>query len=394
MYSDLISLVIKDVGRRKFSSFLTFFAISLGIFAIFLIILLSIGFERSIQAEFESLGTNRLYITPTGSNFGSSDVGITLTDSDLRFIENKPYIKKAYPYFFEVVQLRYGNEFERKQVLGVEFTESLFTDLTLEIDQGRLPRGENEKFSVILGPRAAEDLFDKEIPLGGNLFVNNTKFKVIGILESIGNPEDDNLVYFNVDTIREIVEKDDEIGIIYALVVDGYDVDLAKENLLQSLENRIGDDRVDVLTQAQLLDQFQTILGVVQYTLGGIALVSIVVGALGIINTMFVIVTEKTKDIGIMKSVGATNWDILFMYVFMAGFFGFMGALLGVIFGSFGAIGFEIFAKSSGFAFLEVEIDIMIALQLLLFGFLVGCFAGFVPARKASKITIVDTLRK
>jgi ABC-type antimicrobial peptide transport system permease subunit len=105
---------------------------------------------------------------------------------------------------------------------------------------------------------------------------------------------------------------------------------------------------------------------IIKFTLGGIAFVSLIVGALGIVNTMYVIVTEKKKEIGIMKSVGARNHDILFIFVFQAGFFGLLGAILGVFFGSFAAIGFGAVAQSSGFTFLKITIipgKIIIQLQ-------------------------------
>jgi len=154
MFTDLIKLILKDIKRRKVSSFLTFFAISLGILTIFLIILLSIGFENSVKSEFESLGVNRLYVSSTGSNFGSSDAGISLTESDVEYIENRAYVEEAYPYKGESVSLRFGNDFEQKTIYGVEFTEEFFEVLTYEMEEGRFPR--QEKFGAIIGPRAAK----------------------------------------------------------------------------------------------------------------------------------------------------------------------------------------------------------------------------------------------
>ena len=121
---------------------------------------------------------------------------------------------------------------------------------------------------------------------------------------------------------------------------------------------------------------------------------SLIVGALGIVNTMFVIVTEKIKDIGIMKSIGATNFQILYLFMTQAGLFGLLGAIVGVTFGSIVVFVFEKVAQSTGFGFLTVPIDFTVLFSMLIFGFLIGIFSGFLPARKASKLNVVEAIRK
>jgi putative ABC transport system permease protein len=173
-----------------------------------------------------------------------------------------------------------------------------------------------------------------------------------------------------------------------------YDINLASENLEISLENRLGKDTISIITPAQLLEGFNEILDIVKLTLGGIAFVSLIVGGFGIINTMYVIVTEKTKEIGIMKAIGARNEDIFFIYIFQAGLFGFLGAVIGLVLGGIAAKGFEVWAKSFGFEFLEITIEPGITVGLLAFGFVIGALSGYFPAKQASKLQIVDTLRK
>jgi putative ABC transport system permease protein len=268
-----------------------------------------------------------------------------------------------------------------------------FNSLNLEISEGRFPR-QSEKYSVVIGPEAAKNTFDKEIPVGGNIYIKDIKFKVVGILESIGNPEDDKMMIFNIDTLRDLYDEQESIGYMDVIIVEGYDMEIAEENLKITLENKLGEDSVNVIAPTQLLEQVSSILDIIKYTLGGIAFVALIVGAIGIINTMFVIITEKTREIGIMKSIGATNEDILFMYVFQAGLFGFLGAILGVILGSFAAIGFEYVAQQSGFSFLEISIKLDYVVYLLLFGIIIGVISGYVPARKASKINIIEAIRK
>lgn len=389
-----LGLVFKDIKNRKISSFLTLFAISLGIVSIFVISLLGAGFESSIQNQFETLGTNRLYVSSEASSIGSSStVTEGLTDDEVSLVMSRPYVEDVFPYYSRSVQMKYGNDFSRSTVLGTILKEDFFEDYNVEIREGRFPRS-NEKYSVVIGPLAAEDTFDKEVPVGGNIYVKDTKFKVVGILETIGNPSDDSVMYFNIDTLRELYDDGESVGFMDVVIVEGYDIGLAADNLEVYLENRLGKDTIDISTPAQLLEQVQGILGIISVTLGGIALVSLIVGAVGIINTMFVVVTEKKRDIGIMKSIGATNTDILIMFIFEAGLFGLLGAILGIIMGSGLALGVEAFAQSAGFTFLEVPVKWDIAAELILFGFIIGAISGFIPSYQASRTNIIEAIRK
>ncbi len=386
-------LVFKDINQRKFSSALTLLAISLGILIIFVIFLLGQGFENSIEEQFNQLGSNRIYITSATTNIGSTDVTKGLTDNEINLIESKPYVKRAHPYYFKPAQIQFGREYVQGLIIGTHITQEFLDDINLEVDQGRIPKS-NERFSVILGPKAASDMFDKEIQLGSNIYLKDTKFKVVGILKSIGNPQDDSNLYFDIETLRDIYDDGNNVGYIDVIIEENYDITIAEENLKTLLENKLGKDTVVVIAPTALLEQVSGILDIVKFTLGGIAFVALIVGAIGIINTMFVIITEKTKDIGIMKSIGATNSDILFIYIFQAGFFGFLGSVFGVVFGSLAAKAFESFAQSYGFTFLTISILPSNVISLLVFGFAIGTVAGFIPAYKASKINIIEAIRK
>ncbi len=391
MKLDYLNIVFKDIKNRKFSSILTFFAISLGILSIFVIILISQGFQQSLKNEFEKLGSNRVIIQSEGSGLNSFNK--QLTDKEVDLIKNRPYVKDASPYYVKNVQLEYSREYITRMVFGSYLDKDFFEDYDLELKEGRFPR-KTEKYSIVLGSKAAEDLFKKKVNVGSNIYVKGYKFKVVGILKSIGNPEDDKNIYFPIDTLRKIYNNKDTVHMIYVSIIDNYDVNLAAKNLETLLENRLGKDTITVNTLQDYLNSFQSILNIVQLTLGGIALISLIVGAFGIINTMFVIITEKTKEIGIMKAIGAKNSDIFFIYVFQAGLFGLLGGILGILFGSLGGIGFEKWANSTGYNFLKITIEPMLVLTLLLFSFFIGAISGFLPAYRASKLKIVDTLRK
>lgn len=385
-------LIIEDIKRRKLSSFLTFFAISLGILSIFVIVLLSTSFEESIKDQFEQLGTNRLYVTTSTSGL-STTVTQGFSDNDVEYLKSRPYIENVYPYYFRGTQIKFGQEFATGSIIGTTLSEEFFTDLTLELDEGRIPSPQ-EKYSLVIGPVVKNDLFSRELTINSNLYIKDTKFKVVGILKSIGNPQDDAQIYGDLDTIRNLYGDSGNVGVLDVILVEGEDISLAENNLQMLLDRRKGEDTTSVISPTQFLDQLDSILGIVNYTLGGIAVVALLVGAFGIINTMYVIVTEKTRDIGIMKAVGARNEDILLLFMVQAGIFGFFGALLGVSLGSIAAIGFESVAASAGYGFLQVSINPVLVLSLLLFGFLTGIISGLLPAYRASQLSIINSIRK
>ena len=393
MLLDFLRLVFRDLWRRKVSSFLTLFAISLGILTIFVIFLLGAGFESSIEKQFEQIGSNRLYLTSSAQSIASTTFVKGLDDNIISLVEKRSYVDRVYPYYGRVTQVEYSNEFLDVQIFSTVLSEDLFDEFNLGLDKGRFPK-ESEKYSTVIGSLVAEDLYEKEVLVGSNLYVKGVKFKVVGILEPVGSPPDDSVIYFNIDTIRDVFDAGDSVGFADVIIVEGYDVELAEENLRIFLENRLGEDSFDISSPTQLLEQASSILRVVQLSLGGIAFVALIVGALGIINMMYVIVTEKRKDIGIMKAVGARNRDILFLFVLQAGIFGLFGAILGIFLGSFAAIGFEVAAKASGYTFLEIAIEPQIAGSLLVFGFVIGAVSGFLPAYRASKVNIIDAIRK
>jgi putative ABC transport system permease protein len=392
MMNDLMKLVLNDLYKKKFSSFLTLFAISLGILTIFLIFLLSSGFSSSIDAEFDKLGSNRLYVSSVVSGLSGSS-SKTLTDNLVSQVENRPYVKKVFPYIMQTAQLNFGSEYVSKLVIGTKLSEEYFEANSASIASGRFPK-ESEKYSVVIGSVAATDLFKKDLRVGSNIIISGTKFKVVGILNSFGNPEDDKNVFINMYTLRTVFDLGDEIGLFDVVVDPGYDVLLAQNNLQTFLDNRMGEDVLDVRSLQDMMESLDVVLDIIKYTLGGIGAIALLVGALGIVNTMYVVVSEKQKDIGIMKAIGARDFDILFMFVFQAGMYGFFGGVLGILMSAGVAVIFEVVAQASGFTFLTITFDYFAAVGLILFSFIIGAVSGFVPSKAAADTILVDAIRK
>lgn len=383
---DFYTIVIKDLIRRKFSTALTVFAISLGILSIFVILSITQSFNESIEGQLSEFGADKIFIQKTG---GSE---IVFDDQLISEIERNSNIRKVYGYAMENLQFQNGRDFISASVLASNLDEDFFEDSTIDIVQGQAPRS-NSDFVIVMGPLIAKEGFDRELRVGQSLEVSGTKFKIVGITKEFGNPQDDNTVYMQYDVLERFGLANN-YDMLVPIVVNTQNIENTKSNLEIFFEREFGENRVSVLTSKDLLDQLNTITSLITGVLGGIGFVSLIVGALGIINTMFVIVQEKIKDIGILKSVGAKNREILQLFMFQSSLFGILGAVFGIFLGSLSLLLIQLVLNQLGFTFLEIEFFPVIIFQMLLFGSVVGAIAGFIPSYIASRIDVVEALRK
>ena len=229
--------------------------------------------------------------------------------------------------------------------------------------------------------------------LKNNIEINGIKFKIVGILEKIGTQEIDNVLYISKDDAREIFDNEESVNFIYAAVEEGKDLEEVAIKVQTNLERSRGNDNFDVYTPEQLLSQLGSILSIVQFILAGIAAISLAVGGIGIMNTMYTSVLERTKEIGAMKAIGASQKHILIIFIFESGLIGLVGGLIGAILGTFFAFSVSGIASLLGFDYLKITILWSVILFALLFAFILGMVSGLWPAYKASKLNPVEALR-
>ena len=236
-------------------------------------------------------------------------------------------------------------------------------------------------------------MFKDKILLRNKIKLQGHDFRVVGVLKPVGNQQDDNTIYIPLETFREIFnQKNEEVGFISAQVKPGVDILSLQEKVERILKRERDNENFQVVTPTQILEQINTILGVIQSVLVGIAAISLLVGGIGITNSMYTTVLERTKDIGIMKSIGATNSSILLIFLLESGLMGLVGGIFGVILGTLISYGISTFSTQAGFKLL-FEINLPLILFGLFFAFIVGTFSGVLPARQASKLKPVDALR-
>lgn len=392
MLKDYLTFAVQSVRHRQLRTWLTVIGVIIGIASIIALISISQGLENALVEQFEMMGSNRIYILPEG--FTTSFVeGLTTRDAER--IEKMPEVEWVNPYVVTSDEIEFNKEKQFvQQIVGIE-TEGLaskWEDMDLGFEEGRLPEKKQTGIAVV-GYRLAKDRFKKEIHLKNKIDIKGEEFRITGVLEEIGNEGDDTAVWIELEDFRELFNMPDEVHTIEIKIKAGLDIPLAAEKIGDRLERARGDDHFTIMTPEQILEQVGEVLGVVRLVLGGIAAISLVVGGVGIMNSMYTSVLQRRREIGIMKSVGAKNIDVMLIFIVEAGLIGLAGGILGVALGSWIALTTGYIAAQQGFMLLSIKLSWQLSLFGLLFALMVGMLAGALPARQAARLKPAEALR-
>ncbi|MBW3003925.1 ABC transporter permease, partial [Candidatus Woesearchaeota archaeon] len=349
------------------------------------------GLQNYVEYQFERMGTNRIMVMPSSFDFSGSFEG--LTEDDVSAMDAVPGLERISPFMYERVKIEYKKQAEVTGLMAWPSDQSIeiYEDYGLSFVSGK--PFETDGSHVVLGYRAAKDLFDKELRVNNRIDIEGSNFKIVGILEEVGNPEDDNVIYMPLETARELLDEPDAVAFIDVKLTEGADVNQAVARIKRELERRRDEKSFQVLTAEQLLEQFGEILGVIQAVLVAVGGISLIVGAVGIANSMYTSVLQRRKEIGIMKSIGARNKDVVLLFLVESGLLGLVGGVFGVIIGALIANLVGVVAANAGYAVFRIEIGASILLFGISFATLVGMLAGALPAKSAAKLNPVDALR-
>src|SRR3989338_895757 len=401
MLTDYFQIAFKEAKRRKLRSFLTLVGIFIGIAAIISLITLGQGLENAISNQFSQLGKDKLFILPKGGFWGMG-ASVQLTENDLDTIKQASGTKVAAGLGFSYGRYELNDLVQYNFVNGVPL-DSEELKLVSEAQNWKLQEGRmleaGDKYKIVLGNEyTKEDLFDTRVELGDKITIQNQDFKVVGFLEKIGSPPDDKAGIIPKEVHEEVFSTGKNYGFIIAQVQSGEEPTIVAEEMKKELRKKhdldAGEEDFSIETPENLMATFSTILDIVQIVLIGITAISLLVGGIGIMNTMYTSVLQRTKEIGLMKAVGARNSQILFLFLIESGLYGLVGGLLGVVAGvSLAKIAEKVLQQFLGPAFMAIEINWFLVLGALLFSFLIGILSGIAPARRASKLNPVDSLR-
>ena len=407
MIFDYFRIALSNLTRRKLRSWLTVIGIFIGIMAVVGLVSLSQGMENALLSEFKKLGTNRIVISPGGAAMGPAGGSLSaskFTEDDYDAIKNIRGTDMSASIYSKTAYITFGKETKQDIVWGFPFDseriEFYKTQSMFDIEKGRLLRS-SDKYKAMVGWSTANEFFDKKIKVGSKIYLNGVEFEVVGIHKKIGGlagAASDNIVRIPKSAAREIFNEPDEVTTIFMRVRDDYDVEDVAEEVKRKLRKfrdvKEGEEDFSVQTSAQVIAAFENILGVVQAVLVGLAAISLLVGGIGIMNTMYTSVVERTKEIGIMKSVGAKNSTIMIIFLIESGMLGMVGGAIGVALGLGIGKAAEIVALQFDITSLQAYTGFPLIMGALLFAFVVGAIAGTLPALQASKLHPVDALRK
>ena len=404
MILDYMKMALSNLLHRRLRSWLTLIGIFIGITAVVALVSLGQGLDYAITAEFLELGADKIFISaqsPVGNSAGQ-DTANQLGDRDLAAAERTLGVLRVVPYWQRSARISWGDAVGYYPVIGgsdnpVE-RKVLEDSFTLHIDQGRgLESGDSSK--AIIGAQLVDpDVISDPMKIGDKITIDGTRFEVVGIYEPMGDPLADQSIYISDDAMREVFDVGDTYDMLIAQIDASADPEIVGEDLRRSLVSarglNDGEEDFDIQTPKDLVDSFRQVFGIVQTVIIGIALIALLVGAVGIMNTMYTSVLERTKEIGIMKAIGAKNTAILTIFLVESGLLGLLGGLIGLLSGMALAKSVEVIGTLVlGTNLLKALFPWWLVVGSLAFAFILGVLSGILPARQASKQQAVDSLR-
>lgn len=402
MIKDFFIYTLKNLKTRGIRSWLTMFGIFIGIAAVVSLISLGQGLEAAINEEFASLGADKLIITAKAADFGPpGSFSVTpITRNDIDPIKKVSGVKEVLPRIFQPVEAEYRDEIKYLYAISMPTDETQKTILALDkinVEKGRMLKNGDEN-KVVIGYNIANDkTFENNIRLRDRIIINKEEFEVIGILEK--NSDTNDYILIEENKLIDLLNiQDEEVNLLLVQAKPNTDLIKLEEDISKELRHsrglEEGKENFDIQTPQDIADSFSSILSIVQAVLVGIAAISLFVGGIGIMNTMYTSVLERTKEIGIMKAIGATNQNILSIFLIESGLLGLVGGAIGVLLGiGIGKLVEFIAAQALGSNLLQATFPWYLIVGALAFSFIVGTLSGSLPAIKASKLKPVDALK-
>ncbi len=407
MFKDLFLLSARGIMHRKLRSWLTVIGVFIGITAVVALISIGLGLERSITQQVEKVfGYNSFLVVGKNafqSRHGTTEAvsvnlnvikqvsGVTAVAairSETGFVKGPASGGKSVQGFLPVMGL--------SPIMMTDF-KSFLGDVSFEPGGRFFATGERDV--VILGNKAASQLHAQ---LGATIEIENHPFKVIGIFApsrasegfsfGLGKSGNADMLFVPFAQMGDLFKKSDKVLAVLVKTANGTDVDEIAAQVEKALK-AAGDQEITTVTYSDINRQISTVMGSVSGFLAGIAGISLLVGGVGVMNTMYTAVLERTREIGVMKAIGARRGQILLIFLIESGLMGLVGGVVGVIFG----LGLSSVAAAVIRGYFGVEIHAVaspvLIIGTLLFSFLLGSFAGWMPARRAAKLPVIEALR-
>ncbi len=389
-----VKMALRSIGANKMRAALTMLGIIIGVMALVVLVSLVDSATSSITSEVSSLGSSLLTVRVT------DDKGVPVKLQDLEaWVDTEPSIAAVAPYGASTATGKFGTESADFNVYGV--TQDEYKIQSMQLTMGRFIAASDVKNSnrvCVIPEGTAEDLIGYKDCLGKEISLNGIKYTVIGVLED----EEESLatilsggmktVYIPYTSLMRLsTDNGSTISTFYIGAAEGYTLDQAEEVMKNLLLERFNedDDAFSISSQNMIEEAMGRISNFLNILLGGIAAISLIVGGIGIMNIMLVTVTERTREIGIRKAIGASRRTILVQFLIEAVVLCMLGCALG-IFVSWGIL--QIISAITASASISFRLNGRVVVLSVLFCFLIGVIFGLYPANKAAKMKPIDAL--
>jgi putative ABC transport system permease protein len=404
MINDFFMLSLNNLKKRRLRSWLTMIGIFIGIAAVVSLISLGQGLKTAVTGQFASLSTDKLTIQNTGTGLGPPGSTVTkkLNEHDLKIIKGIQGVNEVVTRLLRMGKIEYNNAVQFKYIADIpeddQQIKMIYDSMGVKVDKGRLLR-KDDYGKVVLGADAIKkNDFDKEIEVGKKIKINDKEFEVIGIMKKSSSFQVNMVILMTNSDMKKTLNIGDEYDIIIAQVDSPNEMQKVTERIENALRSdrglKKGEEDFSVETPLEALKSVNSILNAVNVVIIGIAAISLIVGGIGIANTMYTSVLERKKEIGTMKAIGAKNSQILLIFLLESGLLGLVGGLIGVSLGSGIAYGISSIANGAfGENIFVINISPYLIIYSVLFSFFIGIISGVTPSIQASKLKPVDALK-
>ncbi|HKY74287.1 MAG TPA: ABC transporter permease [Patescibacteria group bacterium] len=393
-------IAVQAIFTNKSRSFLTMLGVVIGVCAVILLMAIGNGLQEYITRQFDALGANTITVIPgnifnEGGGFGGEESQIAalttnkLRFSDVRDIQRLDGIKDASPIMIGATSVSFQNVTKKRSVLGaLPSYQHILNTKTKTGDFFTDADNDGAKRVVVLGSKLTTDLFNTADPIGKTVRVNGQAFRVRGVAEekgsSFGGPSFDDYIYMPYTTYVDLFG-DTKVTRIAVQATSKDEVPRVIDSIKKTLGKRLKTDDFTVIETTDILKVINQILSVLTLGLGSIAAISLVVGGIGIMNIMLVSVTERTREIGLRKALGATPNTILLQFLIESSMLSIIGGMIGVAIAVlFSLIINKFFPASVNFSSVALAFGVSAA---------IGIIFGVAPARRASQLSPIEALR-
>jgi len=402
MFKNSFSIAIRAIFLNKTRAFLTMLGVIIGVGSVVLLTSIGTGLQLYVEEQFVALGTNTLFVVPGNpfgedGGFGNQEQAFlesTQAKLKIRYLEkilrdNRDVLKDGVATGVGIAEAKYKNETVKATLYGV--TANYENVRSTKAEKGAWFTDTDDakaKRVLMLGHGIAEELFGQVDPVGKKIKLDGKSYAVAGVLEEsgggFGGPSFDNYIYPPLNTLFS----DFDTELVDSFIIETKDESLieeSKEKIENTLLKELKEDEFSVFDQTQLLETITSILGVLTTGLGGIAAISLVVGGIGIMNIMLVSVSERTREIGLRKALGATPNLIMLQFLIEAALLSVFGGMIGLLIAYLGSLAIQIYFPA----------QVTLGAVILAFSVssIVGLIFGVAPARRAAQLSPIEALR-